>query len=96
MLFPTFAFLLFFLVVVAGVAALDHHFTAKKALLVAASYFFYAFWSWKLAFLLLGSVLLNWGIGRLIGLAERAVGRVLARCGPRVKPAVENIVARGL
>ena len=41
--------------------------------IIAASYFFYAFWSWKLAFLLLGSVLLNWGVGRLLGLAQAPV-----------------------
>lgn len=71
MIFPTLNFLLFYMVLwpTAWVLVLAGRHSLHKLAIVAASYFFYAFWSWKLAFLLLGSVLLNWATGRLIGLA---------------------------
>ena len=68
MVFPTLSFLLFYLVVWPlswGAVLLGHH-TMHKLVIIAASYFFYAFWNWKLAFLLFASVLLNWGTARLI------------------------------
>jgi D-alanyl-lipoteichoic acid acyltransferase DltB (MBOAT superfamily) len=68
MIFPTLNFLLFYLVVWPaswGLALLRQH-LLHKLLIIAASYFFYAFWSWKLMFLLLGSVVLNFAAGRLI------------------------------
>lgn len=68
MVFPTLTFLLFYLVVWPlswGLVLAGRH-ALHKLLIIAASYYFYAHWSWRLAFLLLGSVLLNWGIGRLI------------------------------
>ena len=68
MVFPTLSFLLFYLVVWPlswGAVILGRH-TLHKLVIIAASYFFYAFWNWKLAFLLFASVLLNWGTGRLI------------------------------
>jgi D-alanyl-lipoteichoic acid acyltransferase DltB (MBOAT superfamily) len=72
MIFPTFNFLLFYMALWPTSWALVHagRHGLHKLVIIAASYFFYSFWSWKLAFLLLGSVLLNWGIGRLIGLAS--------------------------
>src|SRR5215475_9957299 len=69
MIFPTLNFLLFYMAVWPTAWALvraGRHQLHKLAI-IAASYFFYAFWSWKLAFLLMGSVLLNWSVGRLIG-----------------------------
>ena len=72
MVFPTLNFLLFYMALWPTAWALvraGRH-NLHKLTIIAASYFFYAFWSWKLAFLLLGSVLLNWGVGRLIGLAK--------------------------
>ncbi|MEZ5852491.1 MAG: MBOAT family O-acyltransferase [Hyphomicrobiaceae bacterium] len=68
MVFPTLTFLLFYLVVWPlswGLVLIGRH-TLHKLAIIAASYYFYAYWSWRLAFLLLGSVVLNWGIGRLI------------------------------
>lgn len=73
MVFPTLSFLLFYLVVWPlswGAVVLGQH-TLHKLVIIGASYFFYAFWNWRLAFLLFASVLLNWGAGRLI---ERARG----------------------
>src|SRR5262249_49985964 len=74
MIFPTLNFLLFYLVVwpTAWALVLAGRHNLHKAAIIAASYFFYAFWSWRLALLLLGSVLLNWASGRLIG---HAAGR---------------------
>jgi D-alanyl-lipoteichoic acid acyltransferase DltB (MBOAT superfamily) len=71
MIFPTLNFLLFYMVVwpAAWMLVLAGRHSLHKLAIIAASYFFYAFWSWKLAFLLLGSVLLNWATGHLIGLA---------------------------
>jgi alginate O-acetyltransferase complex protein AlgI len=73
MVFPTLNFLLFYLVLwpIAWALVCAGRHNLHKLAIIAASYFFYAFWSWKLAFLLLGSVLLNWGIGQLIGQAQR-------------------------
>lgn len=74
MVFPTLNFLIFYMVVWPlswGLVRANRH-TLHKLLLIAASYVFYAFWSWRLAFLLFGSVLLNWGVGWLLGaLADR-------------------------
>ena len=77
MVFPTLAFLLFYLVVWPaswGAVLIGRH-GLHKLVIIAASYFFYAFWNWKLAFLLLASVLLNWGTGRLIEQARQAPRR---------------------
>jgi alginate O-acetyltransferase complex protein AlgI len=73
MVFPTLNFLLFYLVLwpIAWALVCAGHHNLHKLAIIAGSYFFYAFWSWKLAFLLLGSVLLNWGVGQLIGQAQR-------------------------
>jgi alginate O-acetyltransferase complex protein AlgI len=71
MIFPTLNFFLFYLVVwptAWGMVLVRRH-NLHKLAIIAASYFFYAFWSWRLAFLLLGSVIINWATGRLIGLA---------------------------
>ncbi|HRD76776.1 MAG TPA: MBOAT family O-acyltransferase [Hyphomicrobiaceae bacterium] len=69
MVFPTLAFLIFYCLVWPlswGLVALRRH-GAHKLSIIAASYIFYAFWSWRFAFLLLSSVLLNWSVGRAIG-----------------------------
>lgn len=78
MIFPTLNFMLFYLLVwpLSWAAVLANRHLLHKLLIVSASYVFYAFWSWRLAFLLLGSVLLNWLVGRFIGmLAARPVLR---------------------
>jgi alginate O-acetyltransferase complex protein AlgI len=72
MVFPTLNFLLFYMVVWPTSWALvraGRH-TLHKLAIIAASYVFYAFWSWKLAFVLLGSVIVNWAVGRLIELSR--------------------------
>ena len=71
MIFPTLNFLLFYMLVwpTAWALVLAGRHNLHKLAIIAASYFFYAFWSWKLMFLLLASVLLNWATGRVIGLA---------------------------
>jgi len=69
MVFPTLSFLIFYCVVwpSSWLAVAAHRHTLHKLIIIAASYFFYSFWSWRLAFLLFASVVLNWGTGRLIG-----------------------------
>ncbi len=78
MVFPTLAFLLFFLVVWphAWIAVWMRQHTLHKLVIIVASYVFYAFWDWRFAFLLAGSVLLNWGTGRLIETARGTPGQV--------------------
>lgn len=77
MVFPTLTFLIFYAIVWPlswGAVWLRRH-TLHKLVIIAASYVFYAFWSWRLMFLLLASVVLNWATGRLI---ERGRGTRLA------------------
>lgn len=66
MVFPTLSFVIFYLVVwpLSWAAVLLGRHTLHKLVIIAASYVFYAFWSWKLAFLLFASVLLNWLTGQ--------------------------------
>jgi D-alanyl-lipoteichoic acid acyltransferase DltB (MBOAT superfamily) len=85
MIFPTLSFMLFYMAVwpaAWGLVRAGWH-NLHKLAIIAASYFFYAFWSWKLMFLLLSSVLLNWATGRLIGLAaeRRALKRLALTLG---------------
>ena len=86
MVFPTLNFLLFYMVVWPTSWALvraGRH-TLHKLAIIAASYFFYAFWSWKLAFVLLGSVIVNWAVGRLIDLSRwRLLKRAALTLGVR-------------
>ena len=79
MVFPTLSFVLFYILVWPlswGALALGRH-SLHKVVIIGASYVFYAFWNWKLAFLLFSSVLLNWATGRLID-ATRGTGRQFA------------------
>ncbi len=77
MLFPTLTFGLFFLIVFFAAWALRSHQRLRTGLLVVASYVFYAFWDWRLTFLLAVSTALNWIAGelvcRLTGPARRRV-----------------------
>ena len=72
MIFPTLNFLLFYLTLwpIAWMLVRMGRHNLHKLAIIAASYFFYSFWSWKLAFLLFGSVLLNWSVGYLLGIAR--------------------------
>ncbi len=80
MVFPTLSFLIFYVVVwpTSWLAVALRRHTLHKLVIIAASYVFYAFWSWRLAFLLFASVVLNWGTGRLIGAARSPGLRRLA------------------
>jgi len=54
MLFPTIDFAIFFILVFLGHWVLNHDARAWKLFMLAASYVFYAWWSWRYVFLLLG------------------------------------------
>lgn len=72
MVFPTLSFLIFYLIVwplAWGAVRLGRH-SLHKLVIIVASYVFYSVWNWRLSFLLLASVLLNWGTGRLIDRAR--------------------------
>ncbi len=66
MLFPTLNFGLFFLAVFCAAWALLPLPRVRLAFLVVASYAFYAFWDWRFCFLLGGSSIFNWYMGRRI------------------------------
>jgi alginate O-acetyltransferase complex protein AlgI len=72
MIFPTLNFMLFYMALwpTAWLFVYAGRHNLHKSAIILASYVFYAFWSWKLAFALLGSVLFNWAIGCLIGLSR--------------------------
>jgi len=79
-IFPTLNFLLFYTLVwpVAwGLLHLRRHHMHKLAI-IAASYVFYSVWSWRLALLLFGSVMLNWSVGAWIGRSNSPAARKLA------------------
>ena len=68
MVFPTLSFLVFYLVtwpLAWATACLKKH-ALHKFVIIAASYVFYASWNYKLASVLLTSVVFNWFIGRWI------------------------------
>lgn len=74
MLFVEFRFIWFFLVVFAVYWTLRGN-VARQIWLLACSYFFYAAWNWKFLFLLLGSTLLDYTVGRMLGRAEKPAAR---------------------
>src|SRR5262245_4517184 len=80
MIFPTLNFLLFYLVLwpTAWALVLIRRHRLHKLAIIVASYFFYAVWSWKLAFILLGCVLADWAAGRAIDAAGSSGGRRIA------------------
>src|SRR5471032_709962 len=68
MVFPTLSFLVFYLVtwpLAWATACLKKH-ALHKFVIIVASYVFYASWNYKLASVLLTSVVFNWFIGRWI------------------------------
>ena len=68
MLFPTFTFILFFLplTVLVYFALAKKSFAAAKWFLVAASFVFYSWFNWSYAFILAGSLLVNWFFATLL------------------------------
>lgn len=72
MVFPTLGFLIFYAIVwpLSWLAVAWRQHTLHKLVIIAASYVFYSIWNWRLSFLLLASVLLNWATGRVIAAAR--------------------------
>jgi D-alanyl-lipoteichoic acid acyltransferase DltB (MBOAT superfamily) len=77
MLFPTLNFGLFFIAVFAISWALCRLPKTRLWFLIVASYGFYAFWDWRFCFLLGGSSVFNWFMGRQIFRSEQASRRKL-------------------
>jgi D-alanyl-lipoteichoic acid acyltransferase DltB (MBOAT superfamily) len=65
-LFPTVTFAIFFMVVLPLNWVLMPRPERWRLFVLAASYFFYGFWDWRYVFLLGGSTLINWILGRAI------------------------------
>ena len=83
MIFPTFNFLIFYVALWPAAWALVYlgRHNLHKVVIIVASYYFYAFWNWKLAFLLLASVVLNWAFGHAIWHAKGNITKKLAVAG---------------
>lgn len=84
MLFNSKVFLFYFLPTVFLIYAafeLGKYRRAAKLWFIAASLFFYAYWSWQLIFLVLFSILLNYGISLMVSGADRGRARLLVGLG---------------
>jgi D-alanyl-lipoteichoic acid acyltransferase DltB (MBOAT superfamily) len=66
MLFPTVAFAVFFVVVFTANWLLRPYHTVWRVFMIAASFYFYCYWDWRFGFLLGGSAIVNWALGRAI------------------------------
>jgi alginate O-acetyltransferase complex protein AlgI len=66
MLFPTVAFAIFFVVVFTANWLLRPYHTVWRVFMIAASFYFYCYWDWRFGFLLAGSAIGNWALGRVI------------------------------
>src|SRR5579871_3204072 len=75
MLFPTLNFGLFFLFVFFAAWGAWRWPVIRIWVLISASYAFYAFWDRRFTALLLGSTILNWGMGRLVHRVRGAKAR---------------------
>jgi D-alanyl-lipoteichoic acid acyltransferase DltB (MBOAT superfamily) len=78
MVFNSVHFVWFFLVVYVAYRALPHR--AQNWLLLVASYYFYAAWDWRFLGLLVGSTLVDFTCGRLLGRSESPAHRRLILC----------------
>ena len=77
MLFNSWVFLLFFLLVYPAYRFLNHQW--QNRLLLLASWVFYGWWDWTLLGLLVGTTVVDWGVGRLLEDPARPHrGRILA------------------
>ena len=76
MVFNSLHFVVFFLVVYPLYRVLPHR--AQNRMLVAASYYFYAAWDWRFLFLLIGSTVIDYSVGRYLARMENPVRRRLA------------------
>jgi alginate O-acetyltransferase complex protein AlgI len=69
MIFTSFEFVFFFLLVW-GIRSRFTNFSAEKWFLLLASYLFYMSWSASYVVLILGASLMDYGVGRLLGVIE--------------------------
>ena len=76
MVFNSLQFVEFFLVVYALYRLLPHR--PQNWMLVAASYYFYAAWDWRFLFLLVGTTIVDFLVGRYLGRTEAAGRRRVA------------------
>ena len=74
MSFVEFRFLWFFLLVFIVYWAMRNN-AARKVWLLLCSYAFYAAWSWKFTFLLLGSTTVDYIVGQMLGRTESPASR---------------------
>ena len=74
MSFVEFRFLWFFLLVFIVYWAIRNN-AARKGWLLLCSYAFYAAWSWKFTFLLLGSTTVDYIVGQMLGRTESPAWR---------------------
>src|SRR5258708_19947461 len=74
MSFVEFRFLWFFLLVFIVYWAMRNN-AARKVWLLLCSYAFYAAWSWKVTFLLLGSTTVDYIVGQMLGRTESPAWR---------------------
>ena len=74
MLFPTLSFALFFVAVFMANWLLRPRAIEWRVAMLVASFFFYGWWNWKFLFLLGGSILGNWFLGRMVVEAEGGHG----------------------
>ena len=77
MLFPTIRFAIFFMVVLPTSWLLIRRRLRWQLFILAASYFFYGYYDWRFAFLLAGSTVANWVVGRQIYRSEHDATRRL-------------------
>ena len=86
MVFKSLQFVAFFVVVYALYRVLPHR--AQNWMLLAASYYFYAAWDWRFLSLLVGSTVVDFFVGALLGGATAPAPAQAARCiaEPRVQP----------
>ena len=74
MLFTQIEFFVLLAVVLGFCAAVRSH-SVRKWLLLAASYYFYAYWDWRFCGLILGSTLIDYIAGRMMGRSVRPLRR---------------------
>lgn len=73
--FNSLAFISFFIVVYAAYLILRRSHRSQNLLLLAASHFFYASWDWRFSSLLVISTLIDYSIGRRLGISQNQTTR---------------------
>ena len=95
MVFTSFEFLLFFLPIVVIICYILARFSHKSVIyfLIASSLFFYSSWNPKYLYLLLGSVLFNFTVGKILCIIPKNYGKTsyyVCFCG-----VISNIILLG-